>query len=119
MNESKKMELVRHEDGRVKSGCLNPNGYNGWTRLNSLLQAIKYEGKMRGTGFENHIAKRFYINDAVLMAVLKKAVPEERTNSTRDGKGDQDVQIIVKFPEEVLNYEQVIDTSKGDQSQMP
>lgn len=82
MSESKQLEVIRNELGQVVKGSrgINPTGENGYTKLKAIIQAIKYEGKVHGTGLEKHIAKRFYINDAVLMAVLKKIVPDAGTN---------------------------------------
>jgi len=96
MSEAKQMELVRRADGTVEKGCLNPKGENGYSKLRSILQAIKYKGKSKGTGFERHIADRFYINDAVLMAVLKKAVPEmQRIEHSGEIKGAENRIIVI------------------------
>ena len=108
MSETCKQESFRNEAGRfVKGHSGNPTGINGWTKLDSILQAIKYKGKCRGTGFEKHIADRFYINDAVLMAVLKKAIPELRQVEHSGKIEGSETKIIIIRPE--LKKEEIVE----------
>ena len=95
MDETCQQAIIKDKAGRfVKGHSGNPAGINGYTKLYSILQQIKYTGKIRGTGFEKHIADRFYINDAVLMAVLKKAVPDTLEH-TGEIKGAQTKVVVM------------------------
>lgn len=62
----------------VKGNNANPTGKNGFTAAKQLTEAIVRQGKRRGEDFWDMAASRAYTNDQVLIAILKKFIPDKQ-----------------------------------------
>ena len=91
-------ELRRDGNGRFVKGQRsfgpNPTGKNGFTSIKSLIDALNKHSKKVGKDFWDYVAERASINDAVLMAILKKLLPDKVSG---EGFG-KDMQIIIVSP---------------------
>ncbi len=77
-------QAVRDKGGRfVKGQSGNPKGDNQYTSLVPLIEALKKAGQKRGEDFWDMVAARVWTNDAVLVAVLKKIVPDKIEHSDK------------------------------------
>lgn len=70
----------RRVDGKYKKGCVSPNPtgrpLDGTTQLDHLLTAVrKVESKVNKNLLE-HFVERAFITDKVLIAVIKKLIPD-------------------------------------------
>ena len=82
MKETILKEKVSNRDskGRLKKGSvINPGGNNGFTAAKQLIDALKRQGKKRDENFWDMAASRAYTNDQVLIAILKKFIPDRQT----------------------------------------
>lgn len=72
----------RNELGRfVKGSKPNPTGANGYTTIIPLINALKKAGKKRGENFWDMVANRMWTSDTVLVACLKKILPDQIEHS--------------------------------------
>ncbi len=79
LTEAIQKDIVKARDGRfVKGQVANPRGSNGYTTVKTIEQALNKKAKRKGfKNFPAYVAERALINDAVLVAVLKKIVPDQ------------------------------------------
>lgn len=69
---------MRDEKGRfVKGVSGNPSGVNQTTVYNKLIDALEKKGSSRREGFWDMVAEKAYTNPQVLVAVLKKILPDK------------------------------------------
>ncbi len=61
----------------VRGNKANPTGRNGYTTILEMEKAINDYGEKHNTSLLKHIAKRFYINDNIVIAILKKLIPDK------------------------------------------
>ena len=75
----KTVRMVGHDKkGRfAKGNCANPKGNNQFTSLAPLLEALKKHGKKQNQDFWDMVAERVWLNETVLIAVLKKILPDQ------------------------------------------
>ena len=78
-------DSIRDKRGRLKKGAvINPKGTNGWTTLKPLLNALNKAYTKKDANFWDMVAKKAQVSDTVLVALLKKMLPDK---SERDTKG--------------------------------
>ena len=76
-----KEKLIK--DGRLPNGRFapgskpNPKGNNQFTSLVPLLEALKKSNVKYGQDFWDYVSERIRKNDTVLIAVLKKLLPDK------------------------------------------
>jgi len=71
-------QAVRDKGGRFKKGHSgNPKGSNKYTSIVPLLNALDRAGEKRGEDFWDMVAKKVWMNETVLIAILKKILPDE------------------------------------------
>lgn len=89
-------QTVKNQDnlGRfVKGNKSNPTGANGYTTVRKIEEALENKAKQCGyKDFSSYVAERVLINDAVLMAVLKKLIPDKLQG---EGFGNSGVYIYI------------------------
>lgn len=61
----------------AKGNNANPSGRNGFMSVQSLIAALEDKFKKLPQGFWGHVAKRCVKNDTVLIALLKKLIPDK------------------------------------------
>lgn len=85
----------RNKLGRfVKGNKANPTGKNGYMTIWPLIAALKKRGLRKKQDFWDYVAERVNTNDQVLIAVLKKLLPDKLA-----GEGfDKGTQIIIVRP---------------------
>ena len=54
----------------------NPKGNNQFTSLVPLIKALKRHGKKQKQDFWDMVAHRAWMNDTILIAILKKLLPD-------------------------------------------
>ena len=80
MNETCR-KVIRDNNGRfVKGHSGNPKGSNQFTSIVPLIEALKKEGIKRGQGFYEMVATRAWMSDTLLIAILKKILPDKVHN---------------------------------------
>ncbi len=78
---------ARDAKGRFLKGVSgNPKGMNQFTSLVPLIEALRDAGKERKEDFWHMVAKRVWTNETVLIAVLKKILPDKIQG---EGLGDR------------------------------
>ena len=93
-DEKNKQTTGRDAKGRFRKGfTANPGGRGSF--INALIDALKNEGQKRGEDFWQMVAQRVWTNDVVLIAVLKKILPDKI-----QGEGFGDTKIILVTPKE-------------------
>jgi hypothetical protein len=55
---------------------INRNGRPKTSQIEELRRALENEGKRRGQDFWQEVAKRAFTHDNIMLAVLKKLVPD-------------------------------------------
>ena len=84
------MPFKKGQSGNLKGRPKGTDDKRRRFQLTHLMDAIESVEKERGVDFYNHVVTRAYENDKVLVAVLKKLIP------------DQMHQTISPFPDEFL-----------------
>ena len=75
------------KDGRFLPGNrANPTGINGYVKIENLIKALKNRAAKQNMDFWEYVAQRVFLNDQVLMAVLKKMLPDKFEKDTPDTK---------------------------------
>uniref|UniRef100_A0A6M3IJG3 DUF5681 domain-containing protein n=1 Tax=viral metagenome TaxID=1070528 RepID=A0A6M3IJG3_9ZZZZ len=75
---------VRDIHGRfVKGVSGNPQGSNQFTTIVPLLEALERKGQSKKETFWDMVAKKCWKSDQVLIAVLKKIVPDKLDQSEK------------------------------------
>ena len=70
----------RDAKGRLLPGnSANLAGKNGFTAIRQLLDALHKRGKDQKQDFWDMVAKRVWSNDQVLIAILKKLIPDRQS----------------------------------------
>ena len=97
MNESCEHEIAKSETGRdakgrwIKGYCPNPKGNTSKLDVKSLILALDSRAQQQKfPDFLGYVAARALVNDAVLIAVLKKILPDKLK-----GEGFGDTKIII------------------------
>jgi len=68
----------RDEKGRFLPGNnSNPKGNNQFTTIVPLIEALKKRGKVKGQDFWDMVAEKASRSDAILIAILKKLLPDK------------------------------------------
>ena len=68
----------RNKLGRfVKGSNPNPNGTNGYITAYNIIEALERRGKKLHINWLDHVADKFFRNDIVLVAILKKIIPDK------------------------------------------
>lgn len=71
-------KVVRDKSGRFPKGISgNPKGHNQFTSLVPLLEALKKSGEKYNEDFWEFVASKVRTSDAVLIAILKKLLPDK------------------------------------------
>jgi hypothetical protein len=73
-------QVIRDKNGRFPKGVSgNPKGNSKFTSVVPLLEALERKGEKKGKHFWDMVADKCWRskNDAVLIAVLKKLVPDK------------------------------------------
>ena len=87
----------RNEKGQfIKGFSGNPNGRPGLIHVKELQEAIERAEKKKDKEFLDRVIERAYVNDMVLLAVLKKFIPD-KTHTEITGIEP------LKFEVEILN----------------
>jgi hypothetical protein len=70
---------IRDNNGRFAKGCVaNPHGRPKNPEMEELRQAIRAARKTHGgRSILKHFADRAYVNDGVLIALMKKLLPDK------------------------------------------
>ena len=73
------LSLKNHrKDGKfAKGNNANPAGTNGFTSINSLIEALKKHGKNQNQDFWDMVALKSWTSETVLVALLKKLIPDK------------------------------------------
>lgn len=73
------LKPFQDEGGKFKKGIApNPEGSNGYTTVKRIEDALNDKAKQKGfKDFPAFVAKRAISNDIVLIAVLKKILPDK------------------------------------------
>jgi len=91
----------RDKQGRfVKGSCPNPKGNNQFTSIVPLLEAIQRSNKNYKQDFWDYVVERLRHNDTVLIAILKKLIPDK---SEHDLKGELNVNLTPQEKDERIN----------------
>ena len=68
----------RDNRGRFKKGVSgNPGGRPSFASINNLIKALEKEGHKRGQDFWDMVAKKANNNPQILIAILKKILPDK------------------------------------------
>lgn len=78
MVKKKKVKILRDPiTGRIKKGAvLNPKGRPLLPEVVLLRKAVKAASMAKKKDFYRHVVERAFVNDAVLIALMKKFVPD-------------------------------------------
>lgn len=78
--EKPKSKVGRNDKGQWVKGHPNSNnGKNGFTAIKELTEALKRRGIEQQEGFWDMVAKKAWESDQILIAILKKLIPDRQT----------------------------------------
>jgi hypothetical protein len=89
-------QVVRDSDGRFVKGCSgNPKGSNQYNSIVPLIEALEKAGTKQNEKFWDMVARKAFCDERVLIAVLKKLIPD---NLKLEGEGfAKDRTLILQF----------------------